>query len=645
MRNRDPIHDFFGRGGLLARVLTHWEERTQQLEMALQVAAALELEQPLLVEAGTGTGKTLAYLVPAILSGKRVVVSTGTRSLQEQIFRKDVPFLREHLDVPFEAEVLKGISNYLCRRRLAALGDTSDPNLLHILAFAQTSESGDRAELAGVAEDAFAWTLTTTTPDARLGPRCPFYERCFVTKARRRAQNARIVIVNHHLFFADCALRAAWPGAAVLPPYDAVVFDEAHQVEDVATEHFGVSVSSLRFHALLRDAQKVRWQSSAALSTNGGTIAALTARTEELFAALQERLLRLGPERVPTPDDLFDGARREQWFRVDAALEALAARAARLDGEGDEDAGALARRAEALRADLASIAEPERARTKVQWSEVRGRAVFLHSSPVDVGELLRHHVFDPVPSTIMTSATLTARGSFEYLRQRLGLHHEADARELAIGSPFDYDAQVLLYLPRDLPAPKEPGFLEAALVRMVELCRLTAGRAFLLFTSHRALRQAASWLPARLDHPTLIQGESTPPALLDAFRQKPGSVLLGTSSFWEGVDVPGDALSLVVIEKLPFAPPDDPLTAARARAVEEAGQDPFMTYHVPRAALAVRQGFGRLIRRRDDRGIVAILDHRIVTRGYGRAFLESLPKVPRTSSLEQARRWFPIAST
>lgn len=635
--NDESLRAVLGPSGALARTLPGYEHRPQQLVMARAIGRALLEEHPLLVEAGTGTGKTLAYLVPAVLSGKKVVVSTGTRTLQEQLHSKDIPLLLQ-AGVAFDATVLKGISNYLCRRRLAELGLTEDADLLRITAWAKRTEVGDRAELAGVPEDSPAWKLVTTGPDARLGPKCPYFEPCFVTQARRAAHKAQIVIVNHHLFFADLALRAAYPGAQVLPPYDAVIFDEAHQIEDVATEHFGITVSTLRVLALLRDARKALADAQDTSAEN--LLRNLEARAAELFALLRDRLSGDGAmdARLLAPADLFGEPRRERWFRLDAALDELAAHAhRRATAEEKEDAAAVERRAQALRGDLATLAERQ-AHEHVHWAEIRGRTMLLHASPVDIAPLFSKHVVQAVTS-VLTSATLSVAGRFAFFRERLGLGQDL-TQELSVDSPFDYARQALLYLPRDLPAPQEEAFADAAVARIIELVSLTKGRAFVLFTSHRALRHAADALRARLPYPLLVQGESSKAALLASFQQTIGSVLLATNSFWEGIDVPGEALSLVVLAKLPFATPDDPLTQARVARLEEQGHDPFADYQLPRAALALKQGFGRLIRRRDDRGIVAILDHRILTRSYGRVFLESLPPAPRTSSLEQVRRWW-----
>jgi ATP-dependent DNA helicase DinG len=679
-------------GGALDQAIPHYEDRPEQRAMSDAVARALEGQRALIVEAGTGTGKTLAYLVPALLSGKRVVISTGTRALQDQIARHDLPLLRSVIAQPFTAVVLKGVSNYVCRRKLAEATSRSrtlpmfdEPDdsakLSELVDWVEHSESGDRSEVEWLGEDAPLWREVTTTPDARIGPRCPFFERCFVTQARRLAEKAQLILVNHHLYFADRALRAASPGARVLPDHDAVIFDEAHQLEDVATEHFGARVSTHSLAQLVRDAHVALarmplWTGRA----SDDTIHTVERAGIALFASVRGELITAeGDTRVPLPDGLFDHPdRQDAWFRLDTALEDLA-RAAESesepppDQEEDADAGAraslagLARRARGMRDDLATIAE-QRQKSHVYWGETRSTGTTLSASPIDVAQLVRHHIITAGPTPIFTSATLatapalqlatgtlppittaaeleiprSAPPDFTYQRQRLGLD-EAD--ELLVPSPFDYSRQALLYVPRDLPPPNTEPFADAAAARTIELLQISEGRAFLLFTSHRALREAAARLAA-LPYPKLVQGDAPRATLVDRFRTTPHAVLLGTSSFWEGVDVPGDALSLVVIDKLPFAPHTDPLIAARMQMHAETGGDPFDAIQLPAAALALKQGFGRLIRRRDDRGIVAILDSRIVIRQYGRVFLDTLPAgLPRTSTIERVRRWWATRSS
>jgi len=638
--------DLLSPGGALERAIPYYEDRAEQRQMSAAVAQALEDARPLIVEAGTGTGKTLAYLIPALQSGKRDVVSTGTRALQDQIARHDLPLLRAMLARPFAAVVLKGVGNYVCRRKLAEAASRGS-DVAALADWAEHTETGDRSEVEWLAEAAPVWTEVTTTPDARIGPRCPYFERCFVTQARRLADKAELILVNHHLYFADRALRAAYPGARVLPEHDAVIFDEAHQLEDVATEHFGARISTHKLGMLVRDAHHALarmplWTGRAA----DDVIHAVERAGIALFSHV--RAVIAGDDRVPLPEGLFDHPERQTaWFRLDTALEDLA-RAAEAesepppDEEPSEDAGAratlvgLARRARELRDDLATIAE-QRHKSHVYWGEARPGHTLLTASPIEVADLVRRHIISSGPTPIFTSATLAAAGEFRYQRTRLGLD---DAAELLVPSPFDYARQAMLYVPRDLPVPADEGYADAAAQRTLELLAITTGRAFLLFTSHRAMREAAARLE-KLPYPRLVQGDAPRATLVDRFRSTPNAVLLGTGSFWEGVDVPGDALSLVVIDKLPFAPHTDPLVAARMAARAEAGEDPFQTVQLPAAALALKQGFGRLIRRRDDRGIVAILDSRVVTKAYGRVFLDTLPAgLPRTSALEQVKRWW-----
>ena len=637
--------------------------------MAAAVFRSLQENRSLLVEAGTGIGKTLAYLVPALLSGRRVVVSTGTRTLQDQIVHHDLPLLQELLPTPFEAVALKGVSNYLCRRRLAELQALDRPpdtlgadTLEELVAWSRDTLTGDRAEVVELAENAPIWRLLTQTPETRLGPRCPFYDHCFVTRARQRAENADLVLVNHHLFFADLALRAAYPGARVLPDYDAVIFDEAHQLEDVLTEHFGVRVSTAGVTQLCHDARhaligRAELFARAALfdhEMSVRVIAGVERSAARFFAALGQYIgARRADERerVALSAELFaESAREDAWLQLDGALHELAALSRDIarerapderteHGERAEAALAVARRASLVRADLLALARRSDD-SFAYWGEARGPGVTLRGAPIDVGQYLRKYLLGDTPAAIFTSATLTCGQTFAYVRERLGLDAEM-ADELAIDSPFDYARQAFLYIPRDLPDPRAPAWLAAACARMAELAELTDGRGFLLFTSHRALHAAAKRLARATDFHLLVQGHKPKQQLLRAFQSTPRSLLLGTSSFWQGVDVPGRALSLVVMDKLPFSPPDDPLLAARMRQYEQAERDPFTELQVPRAALALEQGFGRLIRRRDDRGIVAVLDHRLLSRRYGQAFLATLPQaLRRTSSLEQVRRFW-----
>ena len=660
------VEAVLGPSGLLAQALPGYESRPGQLEMAHAVRDALAGGRSLLVEAGTGTGKTLAYLVPAILSGMKVVVSTGTKNLQEQIFHKDIPLLRAELPTPFRATLMKGISNYLCLRRFsehrtrsAAGGEIArrlplaEPprpaglDVDRLGEWARRTETGDRAELVDLTDDDPLWREVSATVETRLGQRCPRFEDCFVTQARRRAQEADLVIVNHHLFFADLALRTAFPQAQLLPPYEAVIFDEAHQLEDVVTEFFGVTVSTLRLLSLDRDLGRVlaRGDAPDRLTPVRDHV---RRRAEGFFDELRGRLPAdrgAQPARRTIDRDLMAGDVGRQALALDTALEELehALLAADYASAGDrgEEGQSLGRRARAIRDDLALLSDgPGRVDPgHVFWSERRGKTVLLHASPVDVAAIVRERLIDRTDAVVFTSATLTTEQSFEFVRQRLGLEAAEEAR---VASPFDYKTQALLYLPRDLPEPAHDGFTAAIAERMLALVEISAGRAFLLFTSHRQMQAVHERLRGRIEQQVLLQGERPKHLLLDAFRQRP-SVLFATASFWEGVDVAGDALSLVVIDKLPFSPPDDPLALARGARLEADGRDAFLGYQVPRAALALAQGFGRLIRTRADRGVVAVLDRRAATRGYGRRVLSSLPAdCPRTDSLDEVRRfWIP----
>jgi ATP-dependent DNA helicase DinG len=648
-------------GGDLAEALPGFEARAGQLAMALRVARALDRDERLLCEAGTGTGKTLAYLVPAILSGRRVVVSTGTRTLQDQIAAVDLPRLQRVLHTPFSFAVMKGIGNYVCLRRFADhhrqldLAATVAPETARVLAWVERTATGDRAELDGVPEESPVWREITSSPETRLGKRCPFVAECFITGMRKRAMEAQVLVVNHHLFFADLALRARFPEAQVLPAYEAVIFDEAHQLEDIATEIFGVQASTLRLFALARDVER-----APAGGLNEGRVASLARRLESgahlLGQALRGRLPRKTGEgdelRMPMPDDLWQGDVLARYHELDNVLEETAATLGRLaEDDGSEVLGpsppapakaavlaGLALRAGNLRNDLDEIAGSAR-RDSVRWLAVSPRNVLLRASPVDVAPVLRECFDRHAGPLVFTSATLTTAGSFGYMRERLGL---ADtAAEAAFASPFRFDLQARLYIAEDLPDPTHEGFAAAAARRALELCRLSRGRALVLFTSFRNLRLAEEVFRSQGEWPLLVQGQRPRQALLEELRSHVGSVLLATQSFWEGVDVPGEALSLVVIDRLPFAVPDDPLTASRIERIREDGGDPFASYQIPRAALALKQGFGRLIRSRRDRGVVAVLDGRITRKSYGAALLASLPEsCPRIFTLEEVQAFY-----
>lgn len=659
MSLRQAVAEILRPGGALEDALPGYESRPGQLAMAIRVAEALDSDERLLLEAGTGTGKTMAYLVPAILSGRKVVVSTGTRTLQDQIARVDLPRLQRVLRTPFSYTVMKGMSNYVCRRRFdeytrqLVLNAARSPEMEHMRAWVDTTASGDKADMADVPDESPLWREITAAPETRLGGRCPYNDGCFVTRVRRAALASQVVVVNHHLFLADLALRTRWPDAQVLPPYEAVIFDEAHQVEDVATEVFGVQVSTARLFALARDVGRAPVPPLAE-SRGHALVHSLESAVHVLGEALRARLPASAGEevRVEMPDDLWNTLTVRRYHELDGVLEEIVAFMARLTEDDMSHIerptapssavaavlGGLARRAAALRDDLGEIVGTAR-RDCIRWIVLGRRNITLRASPVTAAALLRESFDRHSGPILFTSATLSTGGSFDYVRDRLGLTDTAS--EATFPSPFQFSRQALLYLPADLPDPNQETFSVAAAARALELCRLSRGRALLLFTSFRNLRICEEVLRADGGFPLLVQGERPRHALLADLRRNLGSVLLATQSFWEGVDVPGEALSLVVIDRLPFAVPNDPLTAARIERIREDGGDPFGAFQLPRAALALKQGFGRLVRTRSDRGVVAILDGRLMRRRYGGALLASLPpECPRTEELDDIAQFF-----
>ncbi len=600
------------------------EARPAQREMAARIAAVLEGRGTLLVEAGTGTGKSLAYLLPTLLSGRRTIVSTGTRALQEQLVGRDLPLVERALDHAPRVAVLKGLSNYLCLRRYAIAADAhdeADPRMIELETFRRQSPTGDRAGLPW-SDGEPLWLDVRAQTETRLGARCPFNDACFVTAARRLAHEADVLVVNHHLFFADLALRRRWPDAQLLPAYDAVVFDEAHQLEAVATEHLGLAVSSARVEGLARDLGDHDLAIGARVSHDGAAF----------FAALRPVLG--GASRIVAPADL--------GLRLEGPLGALALALARAEGamEGEEDPARarLALRARSLAADLTSLTAST-LDAHVHWIERRARTIVLGASPVEVGAIVGPALAAAGAAVVLTSATLatSGKGGLGFLRGRLGLPPEAE--EAVLPSPFDFATQALTYLPAQMPDPADPEFPEAVAAEVRALCERSRGGAFVLFTTHRNLEAVARRLEG-LPFPRLVQGDLPAAALLEAFRARRDAVLLATAGFWEGVDVPGDALRLVVIDKLPFSPPDDPLESARAAALRARGLEPFRALALPRAILQLKQGFGRLVRTAADRGVVALLDPRLATRPYGKAFLDALPPAPRTRSLDDVASFF-----
>ncbi len=647
----DPILAVLGPGGLLARRSEAYEHRPQQITMAKLVRRALDERRYALIEAGTGTGKTLAYLLPAVLSGRRVVVSTATKTLQEQIVLKDLPLLREVSGFDFEATVMKGRGNYLCLARLDRAEEDPQftlPSREDLKAFkavktwAHATQSGDRAEL-DLPEGLSLWRELSATSETCSGQRCPRHEDCFVTRMRRKAAESDLIIVNHHLFFADLHLRTAGGpsrgGAEVIPRYEAVVFDEAHALEDVATEFFGVAASDYRIADLVRDTEHALGEE---LGERG--VARRLERLERVAKALFDQVEAQAPK-GGDPARRLDAARSKALGDPCRDLqESLLGLKAALGDSEESEVQALGRRCKEIADDLhflVSASEPG----FVFWSETRARARFLRAAPIDVAEELQERLYATTDSVVFTSATLAAQGSLDFVKKRLGLTDAETGADrytvdtLVLDSPFDFKAQAALYTPTTLPEPTDPAFVGAVAEEIYRLCEITGGRAFALFTSLKNMTEAHRLLKDRLPYRVLLQGERPKQALLEEFKERP-SVLFAAHSFWEGVDVQGAALSLVVIDKLPFASPADPVVAARIEQLREKKGDPFGQYQVPEAALALRQGFGRLIRSRRDRGVVAILDRRLTTKGYGKAFLDSLPACGRTPDREVIAGWW-----
>jgi ATP-dependent DNA helicase DinG len=645
----DAAVEAFSADGPLARTLEGYEPREGQVEMAEAVASVLKHRGVLLAEAGTGTGKTLAYLVPAILSRQRVLVSTGTKNLQEQIFFKDLPVLEQALGVPFTATCMKGRGNYLCLHRFDAFRDSpairsydETANLRIIERWSEETETGDRAEIEDLPEDLPFWNDIAATTENCIGAECPRYNDCYVVRMRQRAAESDIVIVNHHLLCADAAVRKSTFGE-VIPRCANAIVDEAHQLEDVATQYFGLAVSNYRVEDFVRDVDRALGARLVADSERRTELSHDAQRVRDesrrLFATLQAvRFERAGggaaESRLRVTAAVLARA-AEDGAAVIAALEALEADIA-LAKDVPEDVIALGRRAAEIKDDLRFLLRASDA-AYVFFLETRGRGTFLRASPIDVSATIRELLLDRMDATVLTSATLTVDDSFDYVKGRLGVTR---ATELKLDSEFDYRRQSILYLPKRIPDPRQPAFAAAAAREIVSILKLTAGRAFVLFTSYANLKEVHRLAAAELEYPILVQGTAPRSSLLRDFKATPHAVLLATSSFWQGVDVVGEALSCVIIDKLPFASPGDPITSARVDAIAARGGSAFGEYQIPLAILALKQGLGRLLRHRQDRGVLAVLDPRLKTMGYGRRFLASLPPAPVTQEIDDISRFF-----
>ncbi|MGA3126772.1 MAG: ATP-dependent DNA helicase [Candidatus Korobacteraceae bacterium] len=676
--SRLSLYQFFGPGGLLSQRHPAYEFRKGQLAMASAVEEVIEEKRHLIVEAGTGTGKTLAYLLPIIKSGKRVIVSTGTKNLQEQLFFKDVPFLERALfgepaahSPRLKVCYMKGRQNYLCRKKLYELTDQPILNGLDevnefrtLLDWDKQTGTGDRAELTTLPETSPLWGKLNASAEHCIGSKCSEFERCFITEMRRKAAESDIIIVNHHLFFADLSVKLAAekaPDAGVLPSAACVIFDEAHELEDVATSYFGISVSNLKVEDLLRDLE-ITIREKKVVSTDLIQLSArIRERSQFFFSSLPE-----GPASSPgaasaagyrsakprpATEGRFAFDNRDEFLEefgsefigLKNVIRQLHSELQAIPSKPDEVHN-LIRRTDELHAQLSFLME-SREKNTVYWIERRGgrgrfaknENVFLQATPIDVSAILRQSLFDRFDSIVLTSATLAVANAFDYIKARLGLD---GARELIVPSHFDYESQAIFYVPPDMPDPRDASFTAQATMRIRQLLEITRGRAFCLFTSLAQMQQVHDALLGQLPYPMLLQGSAPKTALIEQFRNTPNAVLFATASFWQGVDVQGEQLSAVIIDKIPFAVPSDPIVQARSRAIDEDGGNSFFDYSVPAAVITLKQGFGRLIRSLNDRGLLVLLDNRILKMRYGKVFIQSLPPYTRTTDIRKVEEFF-----
>ncbi len=640
------VASVFSPDGLLARTVENYAPRQEQLDMALAVSAAMEAGENLVVEAGTGTGKTFAYLVPALLSGKRVAISTGTRALQDQLFSRDLPTLARAMGLPMEVAMLKGRGNYLCRHRLEQADDGAGEGsaLGRIRDWSWRTRSGDIAEVEDVAEDSPVWAQVTSTADNCLGSRCPRFTDCHVANARRAAARAGLVIVNHHLLLADLALRDGGFGE-LLPDIDVVIVDEAHQLPQIAAQQFGRSFGSAQLVAWVGDFVNAMTHTGAATPRVLSLCRELEGRSAGVRSALGGEARRLAW------GELSERARAPLTAALEEIAEHLLTLALALDelDQGDASIEQLGRRARTLGTFLhdfllAQTEEEPPEEAVLRWVDVHRQHFSLHLTPLEAATALGASLSERRCAWVMTSATLAVEQDFRHYLERIGLDPEA-TRTVQLASPFDYQRNCLLYLPEGLPDPSAPTYVQQAAGAALPLLDANPGGAFLLFTSHRALEAARRWLDGRLERLLLVQGDAPRSILLERFRADGRAVLLGTSSFWEGVDVRGPALSLVMIDKLPFASPGEPLLRARLDWLEEQGRSGFRDHLLPSAVIALKQGVGRLIRDQDDRGVLMLCDPRLRSRGYGKRFLRSLPSMTSTGDVEQALAFLSATAT
>ncbi len=631
----------FSPDGALAKHIPNFRSRPQQLEMAQAIAEAISTNRQLITEAGTGTGKTYAYLVPALLAGGKVVISTGTKNLQDQLYQRDLPTVRDALKVPVSTALLKGRSNYLCHHHLErAQSDgrfTTREDARHlakIVKFAGITQTGDKSEASNVPETASVWMQVTSTRDNCLGQECPHHKDCFVLKARKEAMRADVVVVNHHLFFADLMLRDEGL-AELLPACNTVIFDEAHQLPETASLFFGESISTSQLTELARDTRLEA-------ANSGRDFTALPAATDALDKSARD--LRLA---FKQNEGRMNASAMENWPGWTDAILALEDRLQQLNkllqqqAERSEELENCWQRGQALAQKIMEWQDLQQV-GKVRWLEIFHHSVQLNTTPLSIAEIFADQIKGHPRAWIFTSATLSVKQDFSHYQSEMGL---PDAQTACWESPFNYPEQALLYVPRNMPDPNHPDYTEAVVKATLPLIEASNGRAFLLFTSLRAMQRAHDILMAQLERnqiefPLMLQGEGSRNELLDRFRQHGNAILLGSQSFWEGVDVRGEALSLVVIDKLPFASPDDPVLAARLAQITRQGRNAFMEYQLPRTVINLKQGAGRLIRDETDRGVLMICDPRLISKSYGKRIWQSLPPFRRTRELQDAVNFF-----
>lgn len=639
------IEKIFALNGSLSEVVPEFRARPGQVEMAKQIDKAIRSQKPIVAEAGTGTGKTFAYLVPALLSGGKVIVSTGTKNLQDQLFDRDIPTVRKALKAPVSVALLKGRANYVCHHHLAntqadgRLSSRDDVRYLQLIArFSQRTQSGDRADCADVPENASVWSLVTSNRENCLGSQCEDYEQCFVMKARKQALAADVVVVNHHLFFADVALRDEGI-SELLPSCNTVIFDEAHQLPDTASLFFGETVSTALLIDLARDARMEAIASARDFAPLPEAAIALDKAARDLRLSRREEVGRIRYQQL-IEDETFMSALKDTSVKLSELFVLLESQAERSEGlehcrgRAQELAQKISRWTEAK--DLSFV----------RWSELFGSSLQLHATPLSIADIFRKQITETSRSWVFTSATLSVNGNFKHYCDELGLE---GVQTESWPSPFDYERNSLLYVPENLPNPNDREHTATVVNEALPIIKASGGRAFLLFTSLRAMREAAQLLREAFEvqgliYPVLLQGEGSRTELLDRFRELGNAVLVASQSFWEGVDVRGEALSVVVIDRLPFSPPDDPVLAARIEKMNEQGRNAFMDYQVPQAVISLKQGAGRLIRDENDRGVLMICDPRLVEKRYGKRIWRSLPPMKRTRLQSEAIQFFSVNS-